>query len=119
MVDGFSVRLAPGDPREQRFSLAHEVAHSLLYDFSPGLKPAVRAGIVAGVALEAWCDRVARELLMPDSLVQESLSHTESVDVLAMRFGVPSDQFVIWRSERRSVGPSGFLGTRRARHPAG
>jgi Zn-dependent peptidase ImmA (M78 family) len=72
----------------QMFTLAHELAHvwlgeSALSDVSPASAPAQR--------VEAWCNRVAAELLVPLAALREALPRGDALDhvpALARRFKV-------------------------------
>lgn len=72
----------------QMFTLAHELAHvwlgeSALSDVSPASAPAQR--------VEAWCNRVAAELLVPLAALREALPPGDALDqvpALARRFKV-------------------------------
>lgn len=72
----------------QMFTLAHELAHvwlgeSALSDVSPTSAPAQR--------VEAWCNRVAAELLVPLAALREALPPGDALDqvpALARRFKV-------------------------------
>lgn len=58
----------PGFKRRQRFTLAHEIAHTLFYDSSQG-KPTLIAGAPRGERLERLCHSGAGQILIPESLL--------------------------------------------------
>ena len=103
----------------QRFTLAHEICHSLFHDFgrdSPGLL----RGTPSGDALEVLCNHGAGQLLVPnDQLLaaagEDGVAGNESVLGLAKLFEVSLDVIVrrIGEVERSLPVDLGFLVTRR------
>lgn len=88
-------------PTRVRFSLAHELAHTLFYDLS---EPRPRAAKFASEAqlddLEKMCNRLARHLLMPSELLKKEISglpklKPETLLTTAARFGVSPEAFVV------------------------
>src|SRR5436853_516931 len=67
-----TIQLHIDDPRRprltnrQRFTLAHEIAHTLYFHpFARDSKPTTRPRAPRGVRLERFCDRAARLLIVP------------------------------------------------------
>lgn len=83
----------------QRFTFAHELAHTLL--FSASDPPQLRDDAPIGSKLEGLCHRAARRLLMPASLIAAEITkrgNLGSRDILdlARRFDV-SPEVALWR----------------------
>ncbi len=76
--DGFRIYLRsnfvnrPGANVRERFSLAHEIAHTLFYELRDGVMKSIR-GAPTGERLEAACHRGAGLVLVPDELLQLEL----------------------------------------------
>lgn len=67
---GFIIQLKPSADTRRRFSLAHEIAHTLLYDIGSTV-PNKLFHDVKPDEEEVFCNMVAAELLMPTNLVLE------------------------------------------------
>lgn len=84
---GFVVELARASEHRRRFSLAHEIGHTLFYKDS-GIGPRHLAGVLSGFELKAeeyLCNLFARSLLIPrDALLRivRLSSHTSLGDLL-------------------------------------
>jgi IrrE N-terminal-like domain len=99
----------PMSPR-MRFSLAHEIAHTLFYDLSeapPRLAKQFRAGggRTALEALERNCNRIAGHLLIPSPMLDSALRaltriRPESLAKLAEHAGLSVEALI------RRIGPS-------------
>jgi Zn-dependent peptidase ImmA (M78 family) len=86
--EGFSIELNPNRPRvRQRFSLAHEIAHTLFPDCSEAVRN--RALHVEATEtdweIEALCNIAAAELLMPAGAMPEERREGSIDDALALR----------------------------------
>jgi hypothetical protein len=64
----------------QRFSLAHEIAHTFFYKFSDSL-PAPDGTVSNGYELEKICDRMASHILVPTDLLKREIGSSEKIDV--------------------------------------
>jgi hypothetical protein len=88
-------------PARQRFSVAHELAHTLLYDLSADT-PKSLLGRATGnelSSLERTCNRAAARLLLPDHLLGSSLGALDPIDahgleILARRFRVSAEVLI-------------------------
>jgi hypothetical protein len=75
-----TINLELDDPRRpalnsrQRFTLAHEIGHTLYYD-SGGRRPVLIDGVPRGDALEAYCNRAAGMFLVPGEHLYADLAH--------------------------------------------
>lgn len=83
----------------QRFSLAHELGHTLMFSKPPQL----RADSPRGAKLEALCHRAARRVLMPQSLVMAEIHKYQRIGSseilsLAKLFDV-STEVALWRCD--------------------
>jgi len=73
------IRLDLDDPRRpplearQRFTLAHEIAHTLYYDLNKQ-RPVLINDSPRGDMLEAFCNRAAGMFLLPDALLRADLA---------------------------------------------
>lgn len=67
------LRQRGGDLR-RRFTIAHELAHTLYYNVTDGL-PKPIASAPRGSALEKMCHRLAGQILIPDRLLKESVKN--------------------------------------------
>ncbi|MBI5282323.1 MAG: ImmA/IrrE family metallo-endopeptidase [Candidatus Solibacter usitatus] len=107
------IEVAVGSPVEdrprlttrQRFTMAHELAHTLLFDTSDPPQP--RAGCPKGAKLEALCHRAARRILMPPALVTAEVAKREKLGArdildLARLFDV-SPEIALWRCDELSA----------------
>jgi len=135
-ADGFVIKLNSTMPeRRRRFSLAHEIAHTLLRTAPAGCKH----GDVSNRATisrprsrhwEEWlCDMIAAEILMPRLSFRRWLSRTEasiraievtatrfdvSVQAAAVRFGQMVDatvEIICWKREKAILAPLWFSGS--------
>ena len=75
----------------QRFTMAHELAHTLLFDNS--VPPQPRADSPKGKTLEALCQRFAGRILMPQKLIEAEVAKHPKLDArnildLAQHFDV-------------------------------
>lgn len=83
----------PGARRRQRFSLAHEIAHTFFFDLQDGLLRPVKGG-PRGLRLEKACHEGARRLLIPERFLARELKklagavHRHSVQQWANTFDV-------------------------------
>ena len=82
----------PGAALRQRFSFAHEIAHTLFFELRDGALKA-RKDAPIGDRLEAACHKGAAMLLVPNKVLTNEISQKESVDTgtiteLAERFEV-------------------------------
>ena len=66
----------PGPLRRQRFSLAHEIAHTFFFELQEGTLKPVRGG-PRGLQLEKACHRGARMLLIPDRFLERELKKVD------------------------------------------
>ena len=86
---------SPGAKRRRRFSLAHEIGHTLFYDCDDGeIKP--RKDSPRGENLEAACHKAASMILIPSKALQREMKQqppTNAVVVveLANRFDVSAE----------------------------
>lgn len=62
----------PGALRRQRFSLAHEIAHTFFFDLQDGSLSPVKGG-PRGLQLEKACHECARMLLIPERFLDREL----------------------------------------------
>ena len=62
----------------QRFTMAHELAHTLLFDTSEPPQP--RADSPKGKKLEALCQRAAGRILMPTKLIEAEVAKLQKLD---------------------------------------
>lgn len=90
---GFVVELAQqATYTRKRFSLAHEIAHTLLWTESDSVKRRDESHAKAKKLEERLCDRIAVELLMPErafsALARELEPSYHSVAKIAFAFGV-------------------------------
>ncbi len=67
----------------QRFTMAHELGHTLLFQTSDPPQP--RAGSPKGAKLEALCHRAARRILMPPKLVAAEIAKRPRLDTRNIR----------------------------------
>ena len=85
--------LLPGARTRQRFSLAHEIAHTLFFELRDGLLKA-RRDAPTGERLEGACHKGAALLLVPTNFLRKELrSHANATDAayilrLARQFDV-------------------------------
>jgi Zn-dependent peptidase ImmA (M78 family) len=85
----------PGSSMRRRFSLAHELGHTLFYEHQHGkLKP--RKDTPHGDSLEAACHKAAAMILVPGKVLKPELrkqppDNTNDVIDLANRFGVSTE----------------------------
>jgi hypothetical protein len=87
----------------QRFTFAHELAHTHFYEASDGI-PAVRKVDIIPPELEEICDGAAGRILVPTKLLKREISqelsgNRERIDAnfvraMAMRFGVSHDVMI-------------------------
>jgi IrrE N-terminal-like domain len=83
----------PGMKVRQRFTLAHELAHTFFYDLSASV-PKPMKGLPRRGRLEHLCHVAANQLLLPEFLLKKELTKTgevssaQSILNLAERFGV-------------------------------
>ncbi len=68
----------------QRFSLAHEIAHTFFYKFS-GSVPAPDDAVSNGPELEKICDRTAGHILVPTDLLKREVGDYERIDAAFVR----------------------------------
>ncbi len=87
--DGFRIYLQknfahrPGVRLRQRFSLAHEIAHTFFFEMRGGVMKPLRSPV--GAALEATCQQAASWLLVPEAFLSVKLSHgvcTSSAEIV-------------------------------------
>jgi hypothetical protein len=90
---------SPGGQIRRRFSLAHEIAHTLFFEMRDGvMKPSL--GAPRGDQLEMACQKVAAMLLVPKSLLERELgeggevSSADSILQLACQFEVSVEAMV-------------------------
>jgi len=140
-ADGFVIKLNSTMPeRRQRFSLAHEIAHTLLKSAPAGSK---HRGLVTSATVsrprsrhreERLCDMLAAEILMPEDPFRRSISRAEvsiraieataalfevSVQAAAIRFGQMVDatvEIICWKPQRATLAPEWFSGSPQFRH---
>ena len=106
------IRLDLDDPRRpplalrQRFTLAHEIAHTLYYDLTSS-RPVLMDHSPRGDTLEAFCNRAAGVFLLPDALLRDDLKETtvslDSIRWLSSRYRA-STAAVIRRIDDLNVG---------------
>src|SRR5579871_457590 len=98
---GASLEDRPRLNTRQRFTLAHELAHTLL--FSPSDPPELRRDAPTAAKLESLCHRAARRLLLPPTLVAREMKrrvNLESADILDLaRIFDVSPEVVLWRCD--------------------
>ena len=68
----------PNMNARQRFTMAHELAHTLLFDTSEPPQP--RADSPKGKKLEALCQRAAGRILMPQKLIEDEVAKYQKLD---------------------------------------
>lgn len=94
---GFMIKINRHDPaRRQRFTAAHELAHFLLHrdQIGSGISDDVLYRSALSDNREAEANRLAADILMPESLIQEWLDNAKALKVedkvayLADRFEV-------------------------------
>jgi IrrE N-terminal-like domain len=68
----------------QRFSLAHEVAHTYFYNFSDSV-PAPDSAAPNPLELEKSCDRTAGHILVPTSLLKRAIGDYQRIDAALVR----------------------------------
>jgi hypothetical protein len=69
----------------QRFSLAHEIAHTLFYKFSDSV-PAPDDTVSNGSQLENICNRTAMHILVPTCLLKREVDDYEKIDATIVRW---------------------------------
>lgn len=86
---GWVITLNDDEPEvRQRFSLAHELFHTIVDEWAQRLLPS-RGGYTADERLEQMCDRFAAALLAPRVMLRADwASGMQSVPKLAARYGV-------------------------------
>lgn len=87
--NGWVISLNDDEPIvRQRFSLAHEIFHTIVDEWSSKLLPS-RAGYSSNDRLEQMCDRFAAALLAPRVMVRADWADgMQSIPKLARRYGV-------------------------------
>jgi len=101
----------PGGAQRRRFSLAHEIGHTLFYEQNNGeLKP--RKDAPRGDGLEAACQKAAAMILVPTRLLRAELRQRGCTDAravaeLARRFDV-SIEVMLRRLNELSVFENGW-----------
>jgi Zn-dependent peptidase ImmA (M78 family) len=70
--------------RRQRFTLAHELAHTFFFDMRLGT-PAPLKWIPHYKKLEEWCNFIASELLVPDLFLRQRLKRTTPPSIEMIR----------------------------------
>jgi hypothetical protein len=83
------VDISEGEPRgflsvRQRFSLAHEIAHTFFYKLSDSI-PVPDDTVSNGFELEQVCDRTAGHILVPTSLLHREIEDYEKIDAAFIR----------------------------------
>jgi hypothetical protein len=68
----------------QRFSLAHEIAHTFFYRLSDAV-PSPDGTFSNALELEKMCDRTAGHILMPTSLLRREIGDYERIDATVVR----------------------------------
>ena len=68
--NGFIVKINEAIPQKKRFTLAHEIAHTMLESRNTAVRAVRMRKPGSHTALEAKCDRIAGELLMPQHMFQ-------------------------------------------------
>src|SRR5262249_21394456 len=98
---GFEISLqsnfkeVPGLRRRQRFSLAHEIAHTLFYERREGtLRP--RRDAPTGDRLESACHKAAGSLLVPSAVLRAAIREM---------VGFPSARYLLQLIARFDVSP--------------
>lgn len=79
---GYLVKVNKGDSaRRQRFTVAHEIAHYLLHrdQIGNGISDDVLYRSTLSDRREAQANRLAADILMPDNLIREWLSHANTL----------------------------------------
>lgn len=100
-------------PARVRFSLAHEIAHTLFYDLTEG-RPRVAkelrsgGGLTSLENLERTCNKLAAQLLMPTPMLKASLRSFKAISPaslleLALRAGVSVEALVHRLSDETSL----------------
>ncbi len=69
----------------QRFSFAHEIAHTLFYKLSEAVPSPDGTASSNGHELEKTCDRTAGHILMPTSLLRREIKDRENIDAEFVR----------------------------------
>jgi hypothetical protein len=70
--------------RRQRFTVAHEIAHTFFYDLTQE-HPAPHSAVPRPTTLEAICDQGALFLLMPTQLLRRNLPDPQEIDIAFVR----------------------------------
>jgi len=81
---GYIIRVNKADSsRRQRFTVAHEIAHYLLHrdQIGNGISDDVLYRSTLSDRREAQANRLAADILMPDKLIREWLSHASTLGV--------------------------------------
>lgn len=68
----------------QRFSLAHEIVHTLFFDLSSGT-PILKPGSPKGPKLEKLCNIGARRILVPERMLRKLLKGQEPISLKLLR----------------------------------
>ncbi len=98
--EGFSIGIRPGQSfRRERFSKAHELAHTFFYDLTtmPPRKLVRTDDPLAYRKMEDICNAFASELLLPEAMVANSLdrlngrSYAEAVQTLSSEYAVSAE----------------------------
>lgn len=88
---GFTVLLDEGHPRSrQRFSLAHEIAHTFFYD-SRALPPVRLCGAPPDPTEERLCNIAAAQLLIPVSVLADAVGREEPSASVVLRLASEFD----------------------------
>jgi hypothetical protein len=73
--DGFTVTLSSRDPAKARFTLAHEIAHTLLlHNKHSSVVLGERKAKLPHQKLERLCDAIAAEILLPYDMFSEAVN---------------------------------------------
>jgi Zn-dependent peptidase ImmA (M78 family) len=140
-TDGFVIKINSRMPdRRRRFSLAHEIAHTLLRSAPAGCKHRTLATSTtvsrprSRHREERLCDMLAAEILMPEIPFQRWISHAEasiraieatathfevSLQAAAIRFGEMVDamvEIICWKRQRTTLAPEWFSGSPQFRY---
>jgi hypothetical protein len=67
--------------RRQRFTLAHEIAHTYFYTFSPKKSPEVVINAPKGLILESICDKAAGQILVPTEMLRKRLEGSDELNI--------------------------------------